>query len=372
MQRGNLVKIRIMKKTLALLLLLNTTLLLTSQITYDKRIEFELKDGYDNEEIVEFGELGFIMVSREEQSAGGENKWKYEHYNTDLKLVDTKTVSLDKKLYSDETYTDNERTHTLYKDKNGNFSIVSVDASSLKITKVDGELPKKSSTKGITVLGDYAFLNATVKKAPFLFSVNWKTGQKNLIPISISDISPKKTTFKDLQILEDAKEIIVYAKAQIDKKNSEMYVVRLDDKGKKKDFFKLTKDIEQNIVDISASKLDNGKYIFTGTYSTKSTDLSEGLFFCQSEKGKVDFIKFYNFTKLENFLSYLPERKQNKLEKKKQRKEANDKELIINYRMATHEVIQLADGYLFLGEAFYPTYRTETYTTTTTSANGGD
>jgi hypothetical protein len=68
---------------------------------------------------------------------------------------------------------------------------------------------------------------------------------------------------------------------------------------------------------------------------------------------------------LDNFLSYLPERKQERLEKKKDRKEKKGKEFNIDYRILAHEVMPLEDGYLLLGEAYYPTYRTISYTTTT-------
>jgi len=96
--------------------------------------------------------------------------------------------------------------------------------------------------------------------------------------------------------------------------------------------------------------------------------MSEGLFFGEVEDGAVNYIRYYNFLDLKDFLSYLPEKKQEKIEKKKAKKEAQGKEMTLDYWIADHDVIVLEDGYLFLGEAYYPTYRTETYYTT--GANG--
>ncbi|MCB0739101.1 MAG: hypothetical protein KDC92_16445, partial [Bacteroidetes bacterium] len=48
------------------------------------------------------------------------------------------------------------------------------------------------------------------------------------------------------------------------------------------------------------------------------------------------------------------------------KKEKKGKELVFSYRIAMHGIIKVDDGYMFLGEAYYPTYRTETYTTTST------
>jgi len=107
------------------------------------------------------------------------------------------------------------------------------------------------------------------------------------------------------------------------------------------------------------------QYMITGTYSTKYTGISEGLFFGMTEDNAMAFIKLYNFLDLKNFLNYLPENKQKKIEKKKERKAEQGKQYTINYRIAGHDVISLEDGYIFLGEVYYPTYRTESYTSTT-------
>ena len=47
-----------------------------------------------------------------------------------------------------------------------------------------------------------------------------------------------------------------------------------------------------------------------------TTSSSEGLLFCQTDENKIDFIEFYSFLDLENFLSYLPQESQRKIEKK--------------------------------------------------------
>jgi hypothetical protein len=355
-----------MKKNLLLILFLFALTTSFSQITYEKRIEFELKDGYDNEKIYDFGENGLLVRSVGRDVVGGEIEWKYELFNTDLKSVNTQKVMLSKKLYSDETFTTENSNHTFFRDKYGNFLLLSVDAENFKITKVEGKISKKTWVADMAILGDYAFFSARIKNAPYLFSVNWKTGKQKFIPVRIPGINPKKITLNNFQLLPNSDEIFVFLDAKISKKVYELFIVRLNTNGDKKDLFNFSKNIDNNIVSISACNIGDGKYIFTGTYSSKYTSLSEGLFFCQGGKGKIDYINYYNFTELENFLTYLPERRQARLEKKKAKKQAKGKEFKINYYIADHDVIVLNDGYLFLGEAYYPTYRTETYTTTST------
>lgn len=359
-----LLNLTYMKTTLSTIIFLIISPFYFSQISYEKRIEFELKDGYYNERITEFKEKGFLMNSRKIQSINNETEWKYDLYNTNLEQVKTKKLLLNKKYFKNETFSDNERLYTLFTNKKGEYQLITINASNLEEIQVSGLIPKKSYVKSMAILGDYAYLKTIIKKSPFLFAINWKTGEKKLIPVSIKDYSSKRLTLMNFQILKESNEIFLYVKALIKNKISDIYVIRLNDRGEKEEVFNFTENIDKNIIDISGSKISNNRYIFTGTYSSKSTALSEGLFFCKSEKSKIDFIKFYNFLDLENFLSYLPERKQKKIEKKKNKKEKKGKEMRFNYRIAAHGLIQLNDGYLFLGEAFYPTYRMESYQTT--------
>ena len=353
-----------MKNIVLFIVLQAISLSSIAQISYEKRVELALEDGYTQEKIEEFGKAGFILSTKRVNNSDNQVEWKYDFYNTDIEMVKVKRILLNKKLYRDESFTTTERLHTLYKDRKGNFSLVSVEAKNMIITQIEGQIPKKAYLKGMAVLGDYAFFRGYLKNSPFLFSVNWKTGKQNIFPIVISKVKPKKIKLIDFQVLEESDELFLYVKALIDKRTSAIHVLKFDSKGEQFGSYNLTKSIVRNITSLTASKLNDEKYIFTGTYSTKSTSSSEGMFFCQVDHERLSFMEYYNFLDLENFLSYLPERKQEKIEKKKNRKKGRGKEYVINYRIAPHEIIQLEDGYIFLGEAYYPTYRTETYYTT--------
>ena len=157
-----------MKKVYSLLLFL---IILSfsgqSQITYESRVEFELKNGYYNEKILEFGEKGLIIASKAEELKGKEREWKYEKYDINLKSVRSKSIFLNKKLYSDESYESQLRTHRFFRDKKGNFTIVTVGSENLETNKVKGVLPKKTVVSDMAVVGDFVFLRARIKKEPF-------------------------------------------------------------------------------------------------------------------------------------------------------------------------------------------------------------
>lgn len=352
--------------TLLLAFYLTISFFAFSQIKYEKRIEFDIKDNYGNEKINAFAEKGFIVSARNYLVEKGSHTWRYVIYSKDLEPQEKKFVSVSKKMFRDETFATKERLHTLFKDRKGKYAIVSVNATSGKTNKVTGEIPKKAYIKDMSIMGDYAIFSSKIKNKPYIISVNWKTGQQKLIPIQVRDISSKKIFINKLQIMESDNIIFAYVKAIIDKKKSDIYVLRMNSNGKSEGIFNLTKNIDKNLITYSASKVEEDKYVFTGTYSTSSTYSSEGLYFCQVTKEKVDYIKFNNFLALDDFLSYLPEKRKAKIEKKEKKKSKKGKEFKLNYEIAGHNVMATADGYYFLGEAFYPTYRQETYQRTTT------
>lgn len=351
-----------MKQLLVIALSFLTITPLYAQIEFEERIEWQANDGYSGEKFYEMGEHGVLIRTYSTEDQGKETRWKYEKFNTDLISVWTEYVMIPNKMYADETYVSENMVHTLFKDKKGNVLMVTVNAEDEEIIEVGGEVLKKTSIVEMAVMGDYAYFEAYVKNEPYLFSLNWMTGKQKLIPLSLEGFKRKNLTIKNFQVLEESEEVFIYVKARISKKQTELFVIKLDDEGEKRSQYQLTKDIDKNLVGVSARSIGSGDYIFTGTYSDTKSSSSQGLFFCKAQGENIEFIEFYDFLSLDNFLTYLPERRQKKIEKKKKKKESKGKELKINYLIADHEIKVLDDGYLFLGEAFYPTYRSESQT----------
>ncbi len=334
-----------------------------AQVSNEQRLEIEIKDGFSQESILPFEEDGFLLRTKKDKLENGNFLWKFQLYNTSLKSTKSKTFMVPKGFYLDESIETKKNAHSLFKNKKGEFILTTVSLPHLSVKKVDGKLPKKSRVYDMAVLGDIAYFQAYLKGSPYLFSVNWKTGKQTTIPIDLNGVSLKNIYPSHFQLLEETNEVFLFVSVKIDRKKRDQYILKFDAKGNKKAEFNLSKNTENVISYASVGLLENGKYIFTGTYNSRASAASEGIFICKATGTKVGTMHFYKFLDFKNFLSYLPKRKQEKLERKKARKEARGKELKINYRIATHDVIKMDDGFVLVGEAYYPTYRTETYTT---------
>ena len=211
------------------------------------------------------------------------------------------------------------------------------------------------------------FAVGKLKREPVVWRINWNTGIKKILPISVPAFKLKDLKIMEVQTLGASKEVFLFIKAIESKRSHNTFVIKYDDEGRKKEFYEVKTDDEHQLMSSSASRIDNEEYIFNGTYSTPKSSGSNGLYIGKMKDQKLEFLKYYNFLDLDNFLSYLPERRQEKIEKKKKRKSKKGKELNISYLIASHDVIKTDDGYIFVGEAFYETTRA---VTTTTYVNG--
>lgn len=354
-----------MKKLLSLYGLLSLCFLPSiAQVSFEQRIELGSEKGYEDEKIYSFGEAGFILRAKNEQISRTNNTWKFTLFDTDLKTIDSTLSFPPRKQVLAATYRDKEQMYSFYQSKNGKFSLETLQISPFKLQSIKGKIPPKTKIRQMVRLQDVVFLLGETKKDPFLCSINWKTGQQRIL-----NIGPEYGIFGDIklqkfQVLENSEEVLVFIKANLHKKRNDMYFLSLNKQGETGSLSYLSEGVKQNIIDVSASKVSKDTYMLSGTYSATHTNISEGLFFGQIKEEQVPQINFYKFIDLHNFLSYLPQKRLTKLEKKIKRKEKAGKEFSPDYRIASHEIIPVDDGYLYIGEAYYSTYDCDEIITT--------
>lgn len=349
-----------MKKTFLTAYILFTSLFSIAQISYESRIEFELKDGYSEERIIQFGGNGFIIRSKKDKNSETDVLWKYELFDTNLQAVKTKEVLIDKKYRVSATHHTDKYIHTLYINKI-KYIIASLEIPSLEVTTVSGTLPIKAITSDMEVIDDYVFLkmfknrhvfplHSYPKNLEYLFTINWKEDNKVSALDILDDFNAAKTSIISMQA--DDNELIIHAEGR-KLTGKEDYIVYFDNTGKKSEELINT---DYDLVNISTNKLSDNQRIFTGTYG--KGPYSHGVFFNVSDNKNINSPNTYKFTDLNNFFSYMPEKRREVIEMRKHKKEQKGKDFKKSYFMVAHDVMPLDDGYLLIAEACYPTYRT--------------
>ncbi len=351
------------KKTLsALFILFWSVTAAFSQITSEKRIEFELKEGYEAYQLAQFRENGLLVYCHEEKSVAGNLTWKVDRYTTDLEVADSKEFTISDNFFLNNSKEDGNYLYLFFASRKMEYLLIRVNSETLEMKQISGEMPKKSYAGTIAVIDNNVFIDCISKTIKTLKVINVETGGDQDFELNIEGYKPTALSVENFQVDPDSRELYVFMNARL-KKDYQLYIMRFDEEGKLQEKFNLTEDSPMKFSSISGSFLAEGEYMFTGTYSEKSTFTSEGIFICKTTNGKKDFLKFYKFLEFDEFLSYLPQKQQDKIEKKKGRKEAQGKEFKLSYLMASHNVRYMDGKYIYIGEAYYPTYRTETRTT---------
>jgi len=351
-------------KSAFLLLVFSTVFVVQvfGQIKNEKRIEFELRNGYGNEAIHKSSLGFFVLESTADKEIDNQVEVKYDLYNSNLELIKTISVQIPENMRFSEKYYNDEHIYNIYKDKKGEFLITGIQIKDLSTTKTSGIMPPKTQLQDMKILGTSAWFYAIIKKDPFIYRVDLQSGKAKIVQLLTTD-NPKNTMMENYQLLEKSKELLVFLNKKVQKNVYKTNLIRIDEAGNLAKSFQLSENSKNNISSVSGYRIGDNKMVYTGTYSSKNREQSEGLFFGATVNDKLEFISYYNFLDLKDFLSYLPERKQEKIERKKKKKEKHDAEYKINYFIADHDIIELSDSYLFLGEAYYPTYRSEMFTT---------
>ena len=343
-----------------------------AQIQQPLRVEYDedLGDGFN---VHGFEEKKVVLVryNKKNPDVKKETLYSYETLDESLKKTKSASISISSKWDYISTFdNDNFQYMLSYNRKKGDFLLLKVDPQTLDISKTTGVFSNKFYVEEWFVQGDYMYVAGLVKKIYHIMVVDIRTGKVNkFLPQSMT---AKDIVFMDVERIKTPTgyEIGFQYSAEIKRKQHETYLLRFSENGEKiGNFLVLPKpDEDTELLSTTLTKLSNGNYAVTGSYSKGKKGFSNGIYFASLSEQGINFIKYYNFLDLNNFTSYLSERWREKIEKKQAKKEEKGEELNLNYRVTTHDILELDGNYIFLGEFYYPTYRTETYTTT--NANG--
>lgn len=313
------------------------------------RIEYSTKDDYDNETLLPLKEQGLLILSFHRETQEGKRWMKYELFDTNLKRQSVDSLRIDKGMYIHNTQYENGKGYIILRENNGDFAIISYDPITQKIKVIDGEYTKKASMRNIIIEKDMIVFNSTYKRTDRIGIINPETGECHYVDMQFQGVRDRKIFALENTVIDN----VVYSLVQVDRA---LHLVRIDAKGQLLGETQLNDGSETQILQASISKAGKNFFV-TGTYSKKG-NMAQGIFFAELENWKFKYDKYYNFLDLSNFTEYMSQKKQKKMERKKEQAEAKGKELLLNYNMASHKIKTDGSHYYYLGEAYIPTYIT--------------
>ncbi|MEN9969685.1 MAG: hypothetical protein RIR94_1890 [Bacteroidota bacterium] len=357
-----------MKFPVFLLLILFPVLFNSQQLkTTEKRVEIDLKDGRYNEQVYTMGQYGVVVRSMSKD--GGLRSNYYLHhdiYNTDLELYETDPIDFDATHPIVATFEGEESIyHVAYK-RNLPIYIYQFDVKNKTSKRLDIELEGKSnfySIHSFYVVGQKAAAIGQGKNgAAFLF-FDLEKQTATATPIVVEGYKQRRTAPINLQYLEEANKFYLSLRVIKSRMVSFAYLLSIDLNGKMASPQMIDEGGEKIIKSITVGAVGSEEVAIAGTYGATVVGPNNGIYFASSSEGNIANITTYNFLDIPNYLSFLPERSQQRIENKKERKAKRGKELEANQLLVLHDLIAVDNDFLLITEAYYPTYRTETRTT---------
>lgn len=334
-----------------------------AQVELLDRIEIDYKDEFHVKGLYNFGENGVVLSAVENlRKSRRDPKRMYVFYDTDLHELESFEVDVDFRRKIAATYEGEKQLHTFYYDRRkGEYTLVTIDSRTTSRKEYEGTIDPKLSINKLRVLDKTAVLYTSTKREQHLQIIDLESGDVKKVPFKKVKRSNNIYVI-DMQCLPGEEEITVLFQEYRKKimLSTSLYVIQKD--GEITDAISVDAK-GWNIVDGTPTRLAGGELIIAGTYSEMKSSGATGMFVSSFSDEDQNYFNTYEFSEFENFFEYLSDRAKKKLEKKKKRKARRGKEMSVSVRMALHN-IEERDGQLYLlGEVYYPTYRTESYTT---------
>jgi len=351
-------------RKLFIVALLVYTAQLVGQMKLENRIEFELKDEYENEKIYTSSDKCFVLEARSHKKSNNQYELKYDLYNSDLKLTKTASFFAPGSMYEAQSYSNDSCVYKLYRNSKREFLLSKVSIKNLQISTIEGKLPAGITLIDMRVVGTKAWFQSRIKRKSCLLQIDL-TNKESKISEFIQDKWDKKTSIINYQIDPISGELLMFVNKYIKKGSCELSQVRVNATCELCDNIQLTGTDDKVISSVSGCRMSDSSMVYTGTYSNKLSSVSQGMFFASLSKNKLNYINYFNFVDMENFLKYMSKRQQARVEKHKKKAANKGDEYSISYNIAPHDIIPVKDGYILIGEAYYATYSTMMHTRTT-------
>jgi len=387
------------------------------------RVEIEAKKGSDNYNVVPLDADGLIMFYESDERSNGKKMWEFSKYNVNLKEEWTKEVPIPPSSSMIKFYVD-YKSNTLYvllgyikhtgstsylssNEVGGSFQVVTVNTETGTNTTTFGRFPSslsvtdfmvvnnKASIMGVTDPGSTAECVQSCLTFTCIPAITGLTIYKYKSLIVNVDLGSGKSTVTSVRykgntlimssnVVDDTPPVIkTFIRNKTSPKVLLQYINDYTEDGQLIKTTTLNPTIGKMVSSAKYEKIGNDEAVMIGTYdsqfitglvlnpassdATGMTNNSQGIYFSKFHGGQQDTMKFYPFSKFENFLSYMDEGDLKQAMKRKSRADRRGEEMDVNYNILTHDIIKRNDEYILIGEAYYPEFRTQCYTTYTSS-----
>lgn len=333
------------------------TLPLVAQVSQPNRVELMLDKGEDYYTLISAEQNGMVLF-RETETLDRTRGFEWEFLKLDTALNQewrhTRFVSL-KDQFLGYDYFDN---HLYVLFGKGEYTYEEYWLLKLNLTTREEQdylirriIPVE--LEDFQVSRDYFTLSGQVNFRPVVLHYNFSSGLMKVLP----GIYGQKSELVEVNTSDDLEtfNVIMNEKGL---GNSQTFIVNTFNSSGEIIFrSRLKPDADYSLIEGRSTRMNNGKQLIAGTYAYRKSKYSRGLFIARvGTADEESRIRYYNYADLKNFFKYMKKKKEARVQDKIVRRREKGKLLKFNYKLMVHDVIELDDLYIAIGEAYYPRY----------------
>ena len=341
--------ILMLRRLFLILLCIGSQNPLQAQLVTEKRVDFMLNDA-DNDQfnVISFKEKGMLVMINRANNFGRNIEIQFIKYDTSL----TKAWSNNFQpsfLFKLIKYFENENYfYCLFKeDDREDISILRLDITTGDYVVTESVLLTAMDIDLFSVLKSKALIGGRYNDRPVVEMINLYASSAKVLP----EIHSNNVKLNNIEVNEEEELIYVLLKNE---RNCKLFLKVYDYEGKIVGNQTLG---EKNKLPLNGRlmKIPNGDYILAGNYADNCSDYSVG--FYTHSLSKEEDTKYYDFVDLDKFLAYMPEKRQNRLKTRINKKNLKGKDFKLRQRLLMQDPTESPEGMTIMAEVFYPEYK---------------
>ena len=225
---------------------------------------------------------------------------------------------------------------------------IQTDRGQFSLTKHE-KTPQVEFT-GFKAMGDNVFITGIENNYLTVHHLDLALNESKILP-AIYDQQPALVDFR-VDTLTGHAEFVL---SESNRQRSRLTVKRITPEGELANTYFVLPQQERNLLAAQLAPGDTTQKFLAGTYIEREFKFAQGIF----AHTLGDEIRFYDFKTLSRFFDYLSKRRQRRVMNKIAKRQAQNKDLRLRYKVVLHDIYPYEDGYVFVAEAYSPQYNAE-------------
>ncbi len=322
----------------------------------NKRVEIPYDSKASRPVVIPADVNGVVLVKEEYgRKKAGRSYYSFQVYDTLLQQKYAGVFDCDSRLNLNGYEYKQGRAILLFSsDARETITVVQMMVHNGEIEKNDYVFAKGFILSQLKVAYPDLILAGKVKKTPTLLKINLFEAELEILPLAFES---KKSQIVNINPSFEAG---AYVSVSMDVNRQDLLLVRKYNEGKiVGDDLKIEPKEGFDLKGGQVTEINKRELLILGSYSKRNNDGIQGFFITKYFNSESKFMKYYKFSELKNFYSFMGRDERKRAETKAGKKNSKGKDVRSKYRILSHDAIELGEDYLVVGEAYYPVYRTE-------------